>query len=138
MFKGYGEYDRYEHLEKIRKIMRAEIKHLIFVFAEHFRDNWFPSVGDDLDWDVPMPYDGKLLFKRVSQEPARFVLFLHNNSRGNCNFPQHEVIKLAAAIEKEISAQVTPDFSNLPNGYTGELSDIEAIRHRSDYYGPNI
>jgi len=131
----FGGNSRKMNLEKLREVLARDLQHASWALAKHVTDGWFLSVGSKADWRIPDPYDGWLLLTRIAEAPDNsrngdkllLQLSLIKNTSGKCNFPRSEVIKLAKNIEEAVGVRVFPDFSALPNGYTGETSDVAAF-----------
>lgn len=149
-------------LAELRELFRRDVEHLIDIFSEHVKDGWFTNDSFVLEWDVPMPYFGKLKLRRISTVPDEvpfekkaynlpskqkqypvYIFSLHRDSNGECNFPRRDVSEMASIIAMKIGAQVFADFHALCTSvndyfdYDGD-HDIRAYRRRANIYGTDI
>ncbi|GEM_PF-3957011 len=149
-------------LEKLREIYRQDIEHLIDVLADHVKDGWFTNDDIVLEWDVPMPYFGRLKLRKISLVPDEnpfekkvyklpgrqkdypvYIFSLHRDMHGECNFPRRDVSEMASIIAIKIGTQVFADFHALCTSvddyfdYDGD-HDIRAYRRRASIYGTDI
>ena len=88
---------------------RNEIRRIARILGKHVQDDWMR-----VNWPVPRPFSGELLLKKVAgrdEERPAYLLSLHRDSDGKCDFSSLDLYDLANDIAEYANADVKVDGS---------------------------